>query len=286
MMRSLLAFAASAALAMAASPASAVDIPKPGQADPRVKEVDYDPRQVVRIVGTFRTATQIIFGPGEEIQHVALGDTVSWEVAAETNILFIKPREKGTPTNLIVTTRRGAELRNYTFELGVRSGAITAKSPDTYFQVRFRYPLDERAAAAQLLERQAGAIEKARTGLMLDHAVVEGPRNLNYTVQGSSRLQPSEVSDNGQFTVLRFPANQELPSFFTTNPDGTESQVPFDVRAEFVVIHTVAPKLVLRRGKEVLCVFNEAVQPYGVNHGTNTASSTVDRTTRTPGQQP
>ena len=118
------------------------------------------------------------------------------------------------------------------------------------------------------------------------HAVVEGPRNLNYTVQGSSRLQPSEVSDNGQFTVLRFPANQELPSFFTTNPDGTESQVPFDVRDEFVVIHTVAPKLVLRRGKEVLCVFIEAVQPYGVNFGTNTASSSVERTTRNPGQQP
>ena len=111
MMRKLLAAAACAALAAAAFPAAAGDIPKPGQADPRMREVDYDPKDVVRIVGTFRTATQIIFGPGEEIQHVALGDTVSWEVAAETNILFIKPRERGTPTNLIVTTRRGAELR-------------------------------------------------------------------------------------------------------------------------------------------------------------------------------
>lgn len=284
MMRKLLAAAACAALAAAALPAAAADVPKPGQADPRMREVDYDPKEVVRIVGTFRTATQIIFGPGEEIQHVALGDTVSWEVAAETNILFIKPRERGTPTNLIVTTRRGAELRNYTFELAIRTGPITAKSPDTYFQVRFRYPEDERRAAAQVLARQAGMIEKARTGLMLDHAVVEGPRNLNYTIQGSSRLQPSEVSDNGQFTVLRFPANQELPSFFTVNPDGSESQVPFDVRDEFVVIHTVAPKLILRRGREVLCVFNEAVQPYGVNHGTYTASSSVERTTRNPGQ--
>ena len=163
MMRKLLAAAACAALAAAATPAAAVDVPKPGKADPRVKVVDYDPNQVVRVVGTFRTATQIIFGPGEDIQHVALGDTVSWEVAAETNILFIKPREKGMPTNLIVTTRRGAELRNYTFELGVRSGAISANSPDTFFQVRFRYPQDERAAAALVLERQAGLIDKAET---------------------------------------------------------------------------------------------------------------------------
>ena len=30
------------------------------------------------------------------------------------------------------------------------------------------------------------------------------------------------------------------PSFFMTLPDGSESQVPFDVRDEFVVLHTVA----------------------------------------------
>lgn len=281
MRRALLAALAGTAIAVAATPAFAVDVPRPGRADPRVKWVNYDPWQVYRVVGTFRTATQIILGPGEEIQHVALGDTVSWEVAAETNILFVKPREHGTPTNLIVTTRRGGEVRNYTFELGIRSGPIGAGSPNTYFQVRFRYPEDERAAAARGLAQKVDALERARTGLMLDAAVLEGARNLNYTVQGSSRIQPSEVSDNGRFTVLRFPGNQELPTFFQTLPDGSEGLVPFDVRDEFVVLHTVASKLVLRRGKEVLCIFNEAVQPYGVNPGTNTASARVDRTTRT-----
>lgn len=284
MMRTLLAAVACTAVAMAATPAGAVDVPKPGRADPRVKWVNYDPWQVYRVVGTFRTATQIILGPGEEIEHVALGDTVSWEVAAEANILFVKPREKGTPTNLIVTTRRGSEIRNYTFELGIRSGPISARSPDTFFQVRFRYPEDEKAALDRTLASNIDAIGRARTALMLDHAVVEGPRNLNYTVQGSSKIQPSEVSDNGQFTVLRFPGNQELPSFFQILPDGSEGLVPFDVRGEFVVLHTVTSKLVLRRGREVLCIFNEAVQPYGVNHGTNTASAAVERINRNAGQ--
>ncbi|CAN7646258.1 TrbG/VirB9 family P-type conjugative transfer protein [Phenylobacterium sp. LjRoot225] len=284
MMRKLLAAAACAAIAAAATPVGAVDVPRPGQLDPRVKWVNYDPWQVYRVVGTFRTATQIILGPGEEIQHVALGDTVSWEVAAETNILFVKPREKGTPTNLIVTTRRGSELRNYTFELGIRSGPISAGSPNTFFQVRFRYPEDEKAALTRAIASQVDAVDRARTGLMLDNAAIEGSRNLNYTVQGSSKIQPSEVSDNGQFTVLRFPGNQELPTFFQILPDGSEGLVPFDVRDEFVVLHTVASKIVLRRGKEMLCIFNEAPQRYGVTHGTNTASSAVERTTRTPGQ--
>ena len=97
----LLALYAGAAVLGCAPTAFAVDVPKAGKSDPRVKWVNYDPWQVYRVVGTFRTATQIVFDPREEIQHVALGDTVSWEVAAETNILFVKPREKGTATNLI-----------------------------------------------------------------------------------------------------------------------------------------------------------------------------------------
>src|SRR3546814_1506224 len=63
--------------------------------------------------------------------------------------------------------------------------------------------------------------------------VLEGTRNLNYKVQGASALQPSEVSDNGQFTVMRFPNQREIPAIFTVNPDGSEATASFDVRDEF-----------------------------------------------------
>src|SRR3546814_10695187 len=95
---------------------------------------------------------------------------------------------------------------------------------------------------------------------------------MNYKVQGSNDLQPSEVSDNGQFTVLRFPANREVPAIYLVRPDGSETLVPFDVRDEFVVVHLVARQLRLRRGGEVLCIYNQAPEPYGVDHGTNTGS--------------
>src|SRR3546814_4106708 len=96
--------------------------PRGGPADPRVKFVEYQETQVYRIVGTFRTATQVVLGADETIEHVALGDTVSWEVAVAGHILFLKPRERAGPTNLIVTTNRGGELRNYAFELTPRRG--------------------------------------------------------------------------------------------------------------------------------------------------------------------
>ena len=59
---------------------------------------------------------------------------------------------------------------------------------------------------------------------------------------------------------------------------GTESLIPFDVRGEFVVVHAVVQQLRLRRGRDVLCIYNQAFEPYGVNPGTGTAAPDVQRT--------
>jgi type IV secretion system protein VirB9 len=109
--------------------------------------------------------------------------------------------------------------------------------------------------------------------------VLEGTRNLAYKVQGATALQPSEVSDNGQFTVMRFPNQREIPAIFTVNPDGSEATAPFDVRDEFVVVHGVYKEMRLRRGKVVLCIYNESPSFYGRDPKTDTASEAVERTT-------
>ena len=90
-MRALGAILAAAAL-VGAAPAYALDTPKSGPSDPRIKIVDYDPWAVVKVTGVFRTATQILLGPDETILHVAVGDATGWDVAAEKNILFVKPK--------------------------------------------------------------------------------------------------------------------------------------------------------------------------------------------------
>ena len=270
------------ALLLSGSPIMAGEIPQPTAQDNRIREVIYDENQVFRIVGVFRSATQIVFSPSERAKHVALGDTISWEVAPAENSLFIKPRERAGPTNLIVITSSNAGSRTYTFELRARRGAIREKSPDTFFKVAFRYPREEEAAAqeaaTQAAYTQAAALQSGAIRSALDLGVLEGARNLKYSVQGSSKIQPSEITDNGQFTALRFPNQRELPAIFAINPDGSESIVPFDVRDEFVVVHGVFAQLRLRRGKKVLCIFNEAPNFYGRDPKTGTASSIVERT--------
>lgn len=269
-----------AALA-ATAPAEAVEVPRPGPADPRIKTIDYDPQQVVRIVGAFRTATQIRFGSDETILHVALGDTSGWEVAPETNILFAKPTTPRAPTNLIVTTRtEGGETRHYTFELSARAGQTSRSAPDTYFVVQFRYPEAETRRLQAALSEEARALEQRVLQLKLERGVLEGPRNLAYELQGSAAIAPSEVTDNGRFTVLRFPGAQAVPAVYAVSPDGFEALVPFDVRGEFLVVHQTAAQLRLRKGREVLCIFNLAYQPAGRPTGTATAASDVDRPLR------
>src|SRR3989344_2195180 len=203
------------AACLGASAAGAVETPRPGSADPRIKTIDYDPQQVVRIVGVFRTATQIRFAAEESILHVALGDTSAWEVAAETNILFAKPTVGRSPTNLIVTTRTAnGETRHYTFELTTRSGPTARNAPDTFFVVQFRYPQAERAKVQAALSAEAQVLEQRVLQLKLERAVLAGPRNLAYALQGSAAIAPSEVTDNGRFTVLRFPGAQPVPAVY------------------------------------------------------------------------
>lgn len=262
-------------------PAYAVDTPRAGRDDPRVRTVNYNEDDVVRVVGVFRMATQIVFAPDEEIQNVALGDTLSWEVAPVGHIVFLKPREKNPETNLIITTRRpNGTVRSYAFELESRDGAMSADTPDTYYQIRFRYPADEAAARREAANAAAEKRRASEAGDQLDTALFYGPRNWAYSAEGSSNLEPDEISDNGQLTVLRFKGKRAVPAIYAVAADDTESLIPFDVRGELVVLHSVERRLRLRRGSEVLCIWNEDSPGPGVDPGTGTVSPGVVRTTK------
>lgn len=274
--RRLVLFSAVGVLAgtLAPRPAYATEVPSPGSKDSRVRNVNYDPDQVVSIQGSFRHAIEIQFGPGETITQAALGDTISWQIAPVGNIIFLKPREKAGPTNLIVVTSANGSPRTYHFNLTLGPG-------QAMYGVRFHYPREERSLAA--LQVQLAQVQAARTAetnitsSALDHAVIEGTRNMNYKVQGDASLQPTEISDNGEFTVLRYPGHADIPSIFAVDLDGTETIVPYDVREDFVVIHAVYRQLRLRRGTTVLCIYNEAPLRNDRGDRTGTVSNVVER---------
>ncbi|MCO5148599.1 MAG: P-type conjugative transfer protein VirB9 [Shinella sp.] len=266
-----------------ASTSFALDIPRGASQDSRVRFVNYQPYNIIRIIGTLRSSVQVEFAADEEIAHVALGNSVAWEVAPAGNILFLKPREHQPVTNIsVVTTRRDGSTRSYQMELTVRDGSVEV-GQNTYFYVKFRYPGDEaeqrrRQASARALANQA---KEADNVLALHEAY--GPRNWRYSAQGAQALEPQSVYDNGKVTTFAFVGNQEMPAIYMENSDGSESLVPKSVDGNLVMVHAISRKFILRRGKDVLCVFNEAYDRVGINPDTNTTSPSVERIVKTDG---
>lgn len=270
-----------AMVASLSSAAFALETPRSASQDSRIRFVDYQPYNITKVVGSLRSSVQIEFSADEEIAHVALGNSVAWEVAPAGNILFLKPRENQPLTNIsVVTTRRDGSTRSYQMELTVRDGTVEA-GQNTYFYVKYRYPTDEAErrrldTAARAQAAQAGEADKV---LALHEAY--GPRNWRYSAQGSAALEPQAVYDNGKVTTFAFVGNQEMPAIYIENSDGSESLVPKSVDGNLVLVHAIGRKFLLRRGGDVLCVFNEAYDRVGINPDTNTTSPSVERVVKT-----
>lgn len=268
--------------ALLATGASAEQAPKSAGFDPRVQLVAYNPLDVVRIVGCPTNSTQITFGPAEEITQVAIGDAEAWLAQPAANMLFLKPTELRAATNAQVVTRRAdGSLRSYQLRLVAEQSGEDSGS--VLYAVRFRYPQDERAeraarrteAAERVLERDAQA--------RLAVAWAEGPRNWRYVAQGSSALEPAEVSDNGRQTAFRFPGSRRVPVIYAVTPDGAEAIVPATMAGDTVVVQTTAWAFLLRDGREALRIVNRGYDPAGRDPGTGTGTADLTRNVRSAG---
>jgi type IV secretion system protein VirB9 len=269
-------------LGLAAS-AFAVETPRQAPDDGRIRFVDYQPFNVVRIVGTLRSSVQIEFAADEDIAHAALGNTVAWEIAPAGNILFLKPRENQPATNLsVVTTRRDGSKRSYQLELTMSQGkegrdGSVGPAPDAFFYVKYRYPADDAERRRQEAAQRNAITKSGEASQVLAFHETHGPRNWRYTAQGATAIEPKSVYDNGKVTTMAFAGNTEIPAIFLVNTDGTESLVPKSVQGELVLVHAIAAKFILRRGHDVLCLYNEGYKPEGLDPGTKTTSPAVER---------
>jgi type IV secretion system protein VirB9 len=241
------------------------ETPSPGDVDTRIRVVDYDPNQVYQLTGFYGYHIAIFFSPDETVLKTTAGYPDAWDVTTHGDFVTVKPIEKDPATNLLVVTNR----RKYSFDL--RAKAFSAHPTATYasdseqiFVLRFRYPADEHAAQdaarsrAELQERLAKArTSEERTALAALAQLPPQPINRAYFYQGSNALAPYEAWDDGVFTYLKFYAQQDLPSAFIVNEDGTESIANKHFDKDVMVIEATAKRFRLRKGKTVVCVWNE-----------------------------
>lgn len=247
-------------------PVFALELPKGGPLDGRVRFINYNAAEVVKLVGHYGFSTHIHFAPGELVEHIAMGDKKAWEVAPVDHHLFIKPVGDKAATNMTVITTR----RVYNFELSAhwsRNGSHPRPN-DMFFQVNFRYPEDETARA-----RAEAEARELRVRMNQDSKPV--PTNWNYWAQGSEEVTPNKAFDDSRFTYFKFANSREMPAVYVANPDGSESLVNTHIdpeRPDTIVVHKVARHMVLRKGASVACVYNKAYDPDGIG---NPAATTV-----------
>lgn len=267
-MRRLMIFIAlMAAVGMAHSEA----VPNAGTSDKRIKTIDYDPNQVVLIVGREGYATDVRLNDDEKITHVAIGNADAWQVAPVEQHLILKPKTSDAKTNAIVLTDK-----HRVYNMLLTTAEAKAKGPgggdDQYFQIEFRYPAEVKAKADQ-----ARAVDNVRDQLAHPKRVV---RNPNYFACGDKAVTPDQAFDDGRFTYLRYAGNRAMPAVYSVADDGSEQIVNRDVDADSpdtIVLHQIAKKLVFRMGNMVGCVVNKSYDPKGVANFNGTVAPNIER---------
>lgn len=224
------------AVALIGGLAQAQVAPAPGPGDPRLQVVAYDPYQVVELNASLGFQTMIEFGPDERIETISIGDAAGWQVTPnrKADLLFVKPLDKSTPTNMAVVTSK----RRYSFQLAART-ASGPRDPRLVYGLRFSYPPEPEPAPPP-------------------PPTPPGPVNSAYSIAGAERLTATKVFDDGRSTWFQFPAEGETPAVFALDSAGQESIVNFTVRGDYVVVDQIGPAFVLRRGKEVATARNDA----------------------------
>ncbi len=230
-----------AALLAFAAPAAALPT-RLGSEEGKIRTLFYDADRVVALNAFFGFQTMIQFGSDERIENVAIGDGGSWQVTPNkaADLLFVKPVERATRTNMTVVTDR----RSYLFELIAHPG-LEGRAEGVTYVVRFIYPTPP-SPPPPPPEVKPAPPER---------------RNTAYTYTGARELLPSLVFDDGRSTYFQWPDAAPAPAIFVVGADGAESIVDYTFKDGFQVVAQLSPRFRLRSGKTLTTVINEGWRP-------------------------
>jgi type IV secretion system protein VirB9 len=263
-------------------------------ADPRLREVVYDPRAVVTVPVKRGVVTLVVLDADESITEVADGlggdcakAESAWCVAAQPGgrNFFVKAKSSASAANnLAVVTDR----RTHAFRFVVLADG-DPKPP--VFRLVIKAP-PRAVPAARLALRDTAplvALPAIPPPPLPQQVVAERLQakpqvmNTQYSVaegSGSQDIVPTLVFDDGRFTYLRFPGNREIPAVFHVLGDGGETLVNARMEDDLLVVDRVSRRLMLRAGSAVVGLWHEAFDLDGRPPGDGTTVPGVQRVLR------
>lgn len=248
-------------------------------ADPRLREITYDPQAVVTLPVKRGVVTLIALDADEAITEVAAGlggdcskPEAAWCIAAQPggHHLFIKPKSTADAANTlaVVTDRRthsfqlvvlaDGDRKPPVYRLVVKAPAVPAARSSSAagasgtasfpgFAMPTLPPLQAKPTQQDLIAERLQTQPKMQNAA---YSLAEGA--------GAQDIVPTLVFDDGRFTYLRFPGNREVPAVFHVLGDGTETLVNARMEDDLLVVDRVSRRLMLRAGSAVVSVWNDA----------------------------
>ena len=241
-------------------------------ADPRLREVVYDPRAVVTVPVKRGVVTLVVLDADESITEVAAGlggdcakAESTWCVAAQPGgrNFFVKAKSSASAANnlAVVTDRRTHAFRFVVlvdgdpkppvYRLVVKAPPRVAPAPR--LALRDMAPLVALPVVPSPPPPQQVVAERlqAKPQVMnTQYSVAEGA--------GSQDIVPTLVFDDGRFTYIRMNPSARLPTgnfpavFGREDADGEDFVVNTTVEASTLVVHGTYPYLVIRHGRNVV----------------------------------
>jgi len=195
--------------------------PRPLDFDPRIETLEWRTGAELPLRTTAGGNLMMVFGPGEAIQSVVVGDPSAVEVSVAPQADSLTVHTLRAPRDTSITVR--TQLRDYRFK-------VTMGPPNNVaYAVRFAFEGGAPAAPEPVLPPRSATQD--------------------YVLKGEASLRPSRVTDDGAKTYIEWPDDQALPAVFALNVQGEEETVDSYMRQGVMVIDQTYPRLVFRIGK-------------------------------------
>lgn len=217
--------------------------------DPRMKIVEYNPRDVVTIVGNHLITTDIDFANDENIVSVELGDSLAWTVSVPKNthnILSIKPILPSSDSNLTVIT----DERIYHFRL-LTTPDDSPHSRNVTYSIQFKYVDNNNNGISEGFNSFAKLNN-------LNGSMQPLTWNENYSFTGSKNIAPIKAADNGTFTVFEFANHVPMPAIFAVDLKRNESLLNTHTQGNYIFVQGVYHQYTFRNGNDVTSIYNDS----------------------------
>lgn len=251
-------------------------IPQGSDYDKRITYEDYNADDVIKIYAKDGFITLINLKSDERVIDMFTGFADGWDIQDRANFVFLKPKAFNLNagdqssvifptnpewnTNLVITTTQ----RVYVFDL------VLVEKQQPIYKVNLDYSIDKKQQQKQeeveqkIVKKYVEEVNFVKDKLNN----LNNPRNWNFYMQvneGSESIAPIFAYDDGIFTYLGYDNTKSIPSVFLYEKE-SEGILNMHMKEQgeyqILVVHKVAPAMILRSGSKVVGIFNNG---YSVN---------------------